>query len=299
MFMYRYLRLSALIVLLALSGCQPVQAPGGTVPPPESTAPESAPAGALNDITVAAVEYSFDAPESVPAGWTRFTLENQGELEHDFQLFKIEEGKTLDDVMAALEAESPPEWAEFYGSATAAAGESNWFTANLTPGSYVYLSFGSEESGPPDAAQGMLGALTVTEAAGPVTEEAPIDEDVSIELVDHQFVIEGELAAGEQVLRVVNTGSEMHEVTFFKLNEGKTMNDFLTLIQQEMSGEPVPESDIPGEFVGGTILSPGLVTYTAQAFAPGDYVLICFVPSPEHDMQPHAALGMIQQVTIQ
>jgi uncharacterized cupredoxin-like copper-binding protein len=337
--------IGALVVLLALSGCRPVQDPAvlTATPPAEQTptptaeetpaadetpAAEETPAanetpaadetpvgdastgggvaaagaaGALNEVTVTAVEYSFDAPESVPSGWTRFTLQNEGEADHDFQLFKLETGRTLDDMMAALEAEGPPEWAEAYGSATAAAGESSWFAADLTPGSYAYLSFGSSEGGPPDAAQGMMGMLTVTETGAAGTGDAgtfPIDQDVAIDLVDYQFVIDGEFAAGEQVLRVRNSGTELHEVIFFKLREGKTMADFMATLEREMSGEMVPEEEIPGEFAGGLFLSPGRESYAPQVFTPGDYVLICFIPSPEHDMQTHAELGMIRQVTI-
>jgi hypothetical protein len=339
MLMYRFLWIAALLALL-LGGCTPVQAPAGSTTGPAAETPADtpvagAPDAALNEITFAASEYRFEGPETVPAGWTRVTLDNQGELAHDIQFFKVEEGKTLDDVMAALQAEGPPEWAQFYGSASAQAGASHWFAANLTPGNYVYLSFGEAENAPPDAAQGMIGTLNVTEAAGAVPEDAPIEEDATIELVDYQFVVDGTLAAGEQVLRVRNTGAELHEVVFFKLKEGKTIDDFLAMMEQEMAGEPMPEEgeapaqdesaqdddaggddaggddaasaeegaageeDVPGEFAGGAFLSPGLVSYTTVDLKPGDYVLVCFIPSPKFDMQPHAMLGMIQQVTVE
>jgi uncharacterized cupredoxin-like copper-binding protein len=307
---HRSILISACLVLLmlALSACQPIQAPAALTPTPEAEAE----AATINDVTFTAVEYSFDAPESVPAGWTRITIENQGELPHDIMLFKVEEGRTMDDVMAALEAEGPPEWAEFFGSTSAQAGASNWFATNLTPGPYIYLSFGESEEGPPDAAQGMMGTLTVTEATGPVADDAPIDADASIELVDYQFIVNGTLTAGEQVLRVINTGSELHEVIFFKLREGRTIDDFWALLEQEMGDESVPDEgetpdegempdddEMPGDFAGAIFLSPGIVTYVTQELEAGTYILVCFIPSPTHDMQPHAMLGMIQEITVE
>jgi hypothetical protein len=99
------------LLVLALAACQPIQlvaAPSGDAATVNQTA--------LSEAVFVAKEYSFEGPQSLPAGWTRITLDNQGELAHDLMLFKIAEGKTIDDVMAALEAEGPPEWAEFYGA---------------------------------------------------------------------------------------------------------------------------------------------------------------------------------------
>lgn len=315
------------VLTLALSACRPVQAPAGEAPSAteemaaeateemaaeasteeasteEAAAGEAAAVEGLNEVTVTAVEYSLTLPESVPAGWTRFTLQNQGQLEHDFELFRIEEGKTLDDVMAALEAEGPPEWATFHGSTAAAAGESNWFVANLGPGSYVYLSFGNAEEGPPDAAQGMIGNLTVTEAEGSVADDAAIETaigvDVGIEMVDFQFVVSGTPTAGEQVVRFSNTGTELHEVLFFKLFEGKTMADFTAMLEREMAGEVVEDSEIPVDYVDSFLLSPGHVSYRTINLESGDYVLVCFISSPANEMMPHAALGMVQQMTVE
>jgi hypothetical protein len=341
---HRLFTIGALLVALLLTACQPIQPPAATTATPDSI--PGTEATTINEVTITATEYSFDAPESIPAGWNRITLVNQGELPHDLLLFRIEEGRTLDDVMAALEAEGPPEWAEFFGSATAEGGGSNWFASNLSPGTYVYLSFGEGEDGPPDAAQGMIGTLEVTEASGPIAETPPINEDVSIEMVDFQFIVNGTISADEQVLRLSNTGTEMHEVIFFRLHEGNTIDDFMALLEQEMGSEAMAEEDatpatdttpsaeatstttpnanatpsadstpsaeaapdvetpggepeMPGDFVGGVFLSPGIVSYSSMTFEPGTYVLVCFIPSPEHDMMPHVALGMIQQVIVE
>lgn len=279
------------VSLLLVAACAAPPPPRAAVPGNEGSTPP-----ALAEVTFIATEYAFDAPESLSAGWTRITLDNQGALPHDLYLFKIEEGKTMDDVMAALETEGPPEWADFYGITEAAAGESGWFAANLTPGGYVYLSFGQAEEGPPDAAQGMAGMLTVTGTAA--TGAAPLAADASIELIDYQFVVNG-LRAGEQVLRVSNTGTELHEVILFKLREGKTFADFQAELEKQANGEEMAEEETAADPMGFAFLSPGVVNYAPQTLEAGEYVLICFLPSPKNEMQPHHALGMVQKVTVE
>ena len=143
----RILFMLVIVYLLLLSACAPAAAVVE-----EETEGEAAEAG-INEVTFTAVEYSFEGPESIPAGWTRLTLDNQGELAHDLLPVKLAEGKSIDDVMAALEGEGPPEWATLYGQVTAEAGQRASYLTDLAPGNYVLLSFGSSEEGPPDAAK--------------------------------------------------------------------------------------------------------------------------------------------------
>ena len=278
------------VYLLLLAACSPAS------PVVEDTTEADAAEAGINEVTFTAVEYSFEGPESIPAGWTRLTLDNQGELSHDLLPVKLAEGKTIDDVMAALEAEGPPEWATLYGQVTAEAGQRESYLADLAPGDYVILSFGGSEEGPPDAAQGMIHSLTVTEAEGAIAEAALPQADIEVDLVDYDFVVAGDIKTGEQMLRVSNEGQQMHEVAAFRLNEGISFEDFQTMLESEEE----PEGEPPFEEVGWTLLSPGVSTYVTMDFEqPGNYVLVCIIPSPEHDMQPHAALGMVEQIIVE
>jgi len=284
-----YLFLSAVVLLLV--GCN--QTTPGAQEAPTSVVPEDT--TTLNEVIFTAVEYSFTGPESIPSGWTRLTLDNQGELSHDLMPVRIEEGKTIDDVMAALEAEGPPEWATLYGQVTAEPGQSASYLVDLAPGNYVILSFGGSEDGPPDAAQGMINTLTVTEAENQVSEADLPQADVAIDLVDYSFVVNGDIGTGEQLLHVRNTGTEMHEVIAFRLKEGTSFADF----QAMLASDEEPEGEPPFVDVGGTLLSPGVSTYLTLDFAePGNYVLVCFMPSPEHEGMPHYELGMVQEITV-
>jgi len=276
----------ALAVVLLVSACQS----DSTEEAPESTA--------MNEATFVATEYAYQGPESISAGWTRLVLDNQGELGHDLILIKLAEGKTTDDVLAALAGEGPPDWAEFYGGVSAEAGQAESYLAKLTPGNYALLSFGQNEDGPPDAAQGMLANLAVTEAAAGAGDPALPEPDASVRLVDYAFDVSGDIGSGKQLLRVSNNGTETHEMIVMRLQDGTTFEDFQAAMEQQMSGET--GSEPPVEEVGGTFLSPGVETYLTLDFEkPGNYVLICFFPSPNNDMQPHVALGMVQEIAVE
>jgi hypothetical protein len=276
------------ILVLMVSACQNLP----------SNVAEAAPAK-LNEATFIASEYAYQGPESIPGGWSHLTLDNQGKLAHDLILVKLGEGKTTNDVMDALAAEGPPEWAEFYGNITAEPGQKAAYTVKLVPGNYAILSFGQAEDGPPDAAQGMLAALKVGEPQAEVNEAELPQAKAEINLVDFSYVIKGELAAGEQTIRINNTGKEMHELVIYRLKDGATLADFQAALDKEMNGEEVSPADMPAEEAGATFISPGVSTYVNLDLEAGNYIFICHLPSPAHEMQSHFALGMLQQVKVQ
>ena len=289
-----FLSILALLLVLTVSACQSSAQPIAAQPAPASDVAE------MNEATFVATEYAYEGPQNIPGGWSRLTLDNQGKLPHDLILARLDAGKTLDDVMAALEAEGPPEWAQLYGSITAEPGQSASYVVKLTPGNYVLLSFGQAEDGPPDAAQGMIASLTVTEAQAEVAEADLPQADAEISMADYTFVVNNEIEAGKQMLRVNNTGKELHEVVIYRLKEGVTMANFRALLEKDMNGEDTSaEEDLTFEYVMNTMISPGVSMYMTLNFEPGNYVFVCHLPSPEHEMQPHFALGMIQEVKVQ
>jgi uncharacterized cupredoxin-like copper-binding protein len=107
----------------------------------------------------------------------------------------------------------------------------------------------------------------------------------------------------------------MHEIIAFHLKDGMNMEDFMTALESEMggedaasaegssgedSGESVSGEEPPFEQIGSTFLSPGISTLVNMEFAePGTYVFICFLPSPNNEMQPHFAMGMVKEITVQ
>lgn len=54
----------------------------------------------------------------------------------------------------------------------------------------------------------------------------------------------------------------------------------------------------PGEPAGGTTaIAPGRVNYLTADFAPGQYVMLCFVPD-QADGRPHMAHGMVRELRV-
>lgn len=248
----------------------------------------------LPEATFVGTEYAYTGPESIDGGWTRVTLDNQGDLAHDLILLRLLEGKTVDDVTAMLADEgAPPSWIDVKGGASAEPGSSASFVSNLEAGNYAMFSFGSAEDAPPDAMQGMIGQLAVAEVKTAVDESALPEAAGTISLVDYQFVVDG-LQSGEQIVRVSNDGTELHEAVIFRLNDGQTFADFQTFMEAGEDAEGPP----PADQISSVFLSPGNVTYSTLVFEPGNYVFLCFIPSEKNDMTPHFMLGMMTEVAI-
>jgi hypothetical protein len=86
--------------------------------PPVDTAAATPPAAAAspNMVTFTAKDFSFEGPDSIPAGLTMFHLNSAGQQLHHVQLIKLEEGKTFDDFVASAKVHGPPPaWAVPYG----------------------------------------------------------------------------------------------------------------------------------------------------------------------------------------
>ena len=251
---------------------------------------------ATHTATVHAKDFSFDAPESVPAGWTTFHLINDGPNFHHIQLVRLDSGKTVQDLGAAMKNPGPPpRWAVFVGGPNAPSpGGSIDATVNLQPGSYAMLCVVDIPGHVPHVAKGMVRPLTVTAAAGtPAAEPAA---DVTIGESDYKFDIPANITAGNHTFKVVNSGPQPHEVEIIRLAPGKTMKDFGEFMAKayadKVDGPP------PGDGLGGiTAMIAGGTEYFTANLTPGNYVMICFVPDAK-DGKPHSDHGMVKEFTV-
>jgi len=130
----------------------------------------------------------------------------------------------------------------------------------------------------PAADSGAAAAAGATEApAAPVTVTA----------TDFKLELPASLPAGAVTLRLVNSGKELHQAQIIRLKDGKTVKD----LETAMKTEGPPPAWV--EFLGGPNgIAPGQETMSTAALSPGNYALVCFIPSP--DGVPHIAKGMIQ-----
>ena len=110
----------------------------------------------------------------------------------------------------------------------------------------------------------------------------------------HDFAFDGPktLKPGATTFRLVNDGTQLHHLTIIKLAKGKTFKDF----GESMKVEGPPPKWITG--VGGpNPANPGSTAEATLMLEPGEYVMICFIPSPG-ETAPHASKGMVGSFTV-
>jgi len=242
-------------------------------------------------LTVVAHDYTFEAPDRIPAGLTTVQLINRGQDLHHVLFVRLDEGKTLPDLVTAMKEHGPlPKWAVLVGgpNAPAPGAEAN-ATMVLTPGTYAILCVIPAPDGVPHVMKGMVRELTVTGAGTPAA--LPAVDVVALSLTEYDFTLSRPLTAGRHVIRVRNGGGQPHEVELFRLRPGHTAADVLAWVDGRQ-GEP------PAIPIGGVnSLAPGLENDFSVELTRGNYALVCFFPDAG-DGKPHFTHGMVKQITV-
>lgn len=267
--------LLTLALALLLSACQRVQA-------------------ARSEATFTARDNRFTGPDAIPAGWTRMRLVNEGPDFYHIQLVKLNEGKSVDDLVTAMQENAVrPAWAQLYGGPNPSVpGQSSEAFVKLEPGNYALLDTVPDKTGTPHLHYGMAKALTVAPPEGTAGSEPRAD--VTLDMFDFTYQLSGPLTAGEQIIRVNNKGEQPHEVFLARLAPGKGVNDLLASLVPD-----APPEAIDWQALGGiSAIEPGAHAYFPVDLEPGRYALVCF--APDHDSgAPHFMLGMMQEIAIE
>ena len=241
------------------------------------------------EMSVIAKEFSFEAPDTVPAGFTRVKLTNQGTEPHHIVFVRLDSGRVVGELLQSMGSGKFPNWAVLLGGPNAPMpGATTETVLELTPGNYAVLCLIPSFDGMPHVAKGMVRPLLVT---GPAGETAPPSADIVMTLSDFAFNVSTPITAGPHVLRVDNVAEQPHELVMVKLEPGRSVQEFAAWAEK-------PQGPPPGALVGGT--SPqakGTTNYVITDFAPGDYGFICFMPDAK-DGKLHLLHGMIHQFTI-
>jgi uncharacterized cupredoxin-like copper-binding protein len=250
-------------------------------------------------VTVHASEFAFAAPKSIVAGQTTFRLVNDGKLLHHITILKLEQGKTMKDLEAAMKDPNapPPKWLVSVGGPNAAVpGSTIEATLDLAPGNYVLACFIPSPGDPtPHAMKGMVTPLTVT-APGGVTQAgetfAPTPSpDVHLVVKDYGFTFSKAITRGKHTIHVMNEGPQEHEVIMLKLAPGKHVADFNKWALGDMKGPP-PAMPIAG--MAG--MAKGRTGIFSDDFTPGTYAITCYVPAPDKKM--HSEHGMSTEFVV-
>lgn len=249
-------------------------------------------AGSPDVVTIQASEFAFTAPSTLPAGPTTFRLVNKGQQVHHLAIMRLEQGKTLADVEAAMKQPGPPPaWAVMVGGPNAASpGASVEDVVDLKPGSYLLACFVPGPDGVPHVMKGMVQELKVTEAEAKAAPAAKPDR--TMKLADYGFVLSQPLTAGTHHVKVTNTATQPHELVLVRLAPDKHAKDFVDWAAGGMKTPP------PGSFEGGVSpIAPGLDNTATLSLKSGRYLMVCFLDDAR-DGKPHFVHGMIQEFEV-
>lgn len=267
------------VALLAIAACRRTDAAGAAV---------------ANVITIHGADFSYDAPATIPAGLTTVNFVNDGRALHQAQIVRLDSGKTITDLKAALNLPGNlPAWVVQLGGPNAVdPGLTGNATLELPTGNYALLCVVNVPGGVPHFMKGMVQPLVVTDTGSKShTAAAPV-ADETITMNNYAFELSAPLTAGTHTFKVVNPDRQPHEVELIRLAPGKTAADMLAWLKTQ-NGPP------PRQALGGVaIVSPAAgPAYFTASLASGNYMLLCFV-FDSGDGKPHFAHGMVLPITI-
>lgn len=133
-------------------------------------------------------------------------------------------------------------------------------------------------------------SASASDSMQPVAAAKP--NEMTVVATDYKFDAPDQVPSGMMTVHLVDNGSEMHHVAFIKLNDEKTMAD----VEQAMKTQgPMPTWAVDHGGVNPPRPGGGMASAT-QMLEPGNYALLCFVPSA--DGMPHFAKGMVRPLTV-
>jgi hypothetical protein len=116
---------------------------------------------------------------------------------------------------------------------------------------------------------------------------------VTVHATEFAFAAPKSVPAGTITFRLVNGGKQLHHVSIIQLLHGKTATDFTDALKHP---GPLPAWAV--EVGGPNAAVPGQTSDATMTLEAGQYVLVCFVPSPGKEATPHVMKGMITSLTV-
>ncbi len=113
-------------------------------------------------------------------------------------------------------------------------------------------------------------------------------QDVTITAVNYALTMPDTLHAGLTAIRFINNGTELHQAQIMRLDSAKTLKDVMALGDKRAGWEVWvggPNATMPHDSTNATVM-----------LAPGHYVAVCLIPSP--DGTPHIMKGMATEFDV-
>ena len=252
---------------------------------------------APNVVEITGTDYAFTAPATIPAGKTTFVFKNSGKHAHEFNVFLLKKGATLDSMLKLRRADKPqlgvvvegPVGVLFADPNSTAAAK---ITADLLPGrDYGVICIFSDSTGQPRHYD--LGMYKVIHTAPAAVTKAEVKTKVdTIVASDYAYPrYPREVSPGIRELAFRNTGKQRHEFLFGLLKKGVTLDSVLAV--EKRDGDVLPLFDTLGP--NGVLYSVGGESSLGNMivdFLPGrEYMFECgFQDNPK--APPHNKMGM-------
>lgn len=245
-------------------------------------------------VEVFSEEYAFETTETVPAGLVRMQLTNRGSKAHAAQIYRLDDGATLDQFMAAMQTGIAAERAiasALGGPANIDGGETGPIVEMvLEPGNYVVVCWLLDSEGTPHAFSGMVDTFEVVGDAGDAALPSP---EATFELTEYEIQVPDGFD-GSGTFGVVNRGGEWHELIVLEIDEEQETEVALAHLTGGTQVFPTPYTSRGG--VGGLEVDGGEGRVDLD-LAPGRYLVVCAVPT--NSQVYHATLGMWTEVTVE
>ncbi len=175
---------------------------------------------------------------------------------------------------------------KFAGGVLAAPGLPGMAVIDLTEGEWI--AWGD------DPTSSQAPAVVSVTGAFP-TDVAEPDADVLLTLVDFGITVEGNLVAGEHVLRIENLGAQPHFVDLEKMPAGTTNEELAALLGAIMTGGTPVAGGLTEEDFQPVLFTPtqsiGTTTWTKASLEAGTYAAVCWFATAGIG-DPHAVHGM-------
>lgn len=154
----------AMICLVDVPGGVPHFAKGMVHPFTVTAAPAGPKAAApAADMTLTLSDYAFDLSQPLTAGTHTFEVKNTATQMHEVELVRLAPGKTAEQFMSWVAKPSGPPPGSGLGGAAPFVGAPVYFTADITPGTYLLVCFVPDaKDGKPHFMHGMMKTITVS-----------------------------------------------------------------------------------------------------------------------------------------
>jgi hypothetical protein len=251
-------------------------------PRAESAAPTA-------DVSVTVRNGGITAPDSARAGWAHVRVDEL-EGEHILVFFRLP-ATSSDAQLAAFSAAldsapaTPAPGVAIGGPEIGAHGD---VTLHLTPGVYVLACVSRGDDGHRHAIRGESKVLRVGANASIATADSTPRSTQDVRMVDFAYVGPDHWPAGEQLLRIENTGKQDHQLRLERLHDGVTLQQWMQADDQTALSTPVS---------GMARVGAGETAYLPVTLGAGSYVAYCLVADAT-SKQPHIMLGMLRAIQV-